>query len=422
MMSLLVIADDLTGAADTGVQFSKQGVRTLVMIGSQVDPAAIDPAVAMLVVDIESRHLPPDEAARRVVQVVERARRAGVQHFYKKTDSTLRGNIGTELEALMQATDADRLMFVPAFPKAGRFTRNGCQYLGDTLLHATDLGRDPLEPMTDSSVPAIIARQSTVRTTAVSTDADDMARALQSGAGGIFVFDCTSDDDLRSIGRCLETHDALHVTAGPAGLAELLPDLLHLPRQSMPSVSDARPVLVVNGSLCAAALGQVAFAIEHDVADIAVPPAVLLDESSADVDDAVLIVQEAVDLARRGRDVILRTVAHRDELTDYLASSECAPGEERRLFRLAARNMGRLVGRILELSDFGSCFVVGGDTALGVLQAIGCTTLMLNCELLPGVASARIQTAGRTINLITRAGAFGPPDAILTVINRLRTS
>src|SRR5687767_3306000 len=104
MVKLLVIADDLTGANDAGAQFAGQGISTLVAMVAEFafDYRSCDSTV--LIISSESRHLNPAEAAARVESLTRRGRELGVSHFYKKTDSTLRGNIGAELEALLRAS------------------------------------------------------------------------------------------------------------------------------------------------------------------------------------------------------------------------------------------------------------------------------------------------------------------------------
>ncbi|MBA3439624.1 MAG: four-carbon acid sugar kinase family protein, partial [Pyrinomonadaceae bacterium] len=103
MLKLLIIADDLTGANDTGVQFAKKGIPVFVMTGETNDLQRRASDFQVLVVNTESRHLSMHEAAERVRGVVESARAAGITYFYKKTDSSLRGNNGSELQALMNA-------------------------------------------------------------------------------------------------------------------------------------------------------------------------------------------------------------------------------------------------------------------------------------------------------------------------------
>ena len=100
MLRLLMIADDFTGALDTGVQLAAHGIPTQVVVG-QADLSACSSTV--LVVDTETRHLPAAKAAKAVEELTRSAVENGVGCIYKKTDSALRGNIGAELAALLSA-------------------------------------------------------------------------------------------------------------------------------------------------------------------------------------------------------------------------------------------------------------------------------------------------------------------------------
>src|SRR5436190_7748438 len=122
MPKLLVIADDLSGATDVGVQFAKQSVPALVATKAMAERsnlAGLFGSHEVVLVDLESRHLGPAEAARAVTGIIKSARAAGVEFFYKKTDSTLRGNVGAELEALWQTSNRRTLSFIPAHPRLG---------------------------------------------------------------------------------------------------------------------------------------------------------------------------------------------------------------------------------------------------------------------------------------------------------------
>ena len=110
MIHLFVIADDFTGALDTGVQFASYGAATKVVVGT--------------------RHLPAAQAYDTVYRLVRWAKEKKIGCIYKKTDSALRGNIGAELSAALAADGGDRLHFVPAFPNLDRVTRGGVHYIG----------------------------------------------------------------------------------------------------------------------------------------------------------------------------------------------------------------------------------------------------------------------------------------------------
>ena len=90
MTKLLVIADDFTGALDTGIQFAREGTKTCVVIGAD-GVLASRADYPVIVIDSETRHLPHIEAYETVCRLVNEARAAGVGYIYKKTDSAASG-------------------------------------------------------------------------------------------------------------------------------------------------------------------------------------------------------------------------------------------------------------------------------------------------------------------------------------------
>ena len=133
MIHLFVIADDFTGALDTGVQFASYGAAL-----------EADAQTQVLVVDAETRHLPAAQAYDTVYRLVRWAKEKKIGCIYKKTDSALRGNIGAELSAALAADGGDRLHFVPAFPNLERVTRGGVHYIGGVPVAQSVFERTPL--------------------------------------------------------------------------------------------------------------------------------------------------------------------------------------------------------------------------------------------------------------------------------------
>ena len=107
MVELMIIADDFTGALDSGVHFAEKGIRTRVIVSMENDRSweecLLSGETTVLVVDAETRHASPEQAGRKVSAIVSDGRKAGIPYIYKKTDSALRGNIGSELEAALKA-------------------------------------------------------------------------------------------------------------------------------------------------------------------------------------------------------------------------------------------------------------------------------------------------------------------------------
>ncbi|MDO8251762.1 MAG: four-carbon acid sugar kinase family protein [Rhodoferax sp.] len=153
MTQVLIIAGDLSGAADCASAFVKAGPETLVVIDREAGQSVDTQAAQVISIDADTRRLPGAEAAQIHLDIFDRYRSAG-QLLYKKIDSTLRGNFAEELSALI--SQAGLAIIAPAFPQAGRFTRNGHQYLNGTLLEMTEIWRG--EGMTGTAhIPSMLA-------------------------------------------------------------------------------------------------------------------------------------------------------------------------------------------------------------------------------------------------------------------------
>jgi len=421
VVELLVIADDLTGACDTGAQFAGQGIPTLVTM--EFD-RAFDPTedeYSVIVADTESRHLSAVEAAVRVETVVKRARETGVDHFYKKTDSTLRGNIGAELQALLRASGNRTLAFAPAFPRLGRFTRGGHQYVGDQLLRETAFANDPLDPVTDSFIPAIIRRQSNIPIRIIGRTADEAL--IDEQGQRIVVFDAESDDDLRWVGERLKRERLLGALAGSAGFAACLPELLELRTRAQPNLDcPARPeqMLAINGSLNEVSLRQAVSAEACGFAVVHLPPELLIVEDIARSEAVSQIIANVAGYDAQGRDVMLRTAARREDAGEYERQGERLGLSHRQLSLRIAENVAKLIGEILAQTQFGLLTVFGGDTLAAIVRAMGWRGLLPRREILPGVILSEAAGGTKKMSLITKAGGFGPEDVLRQIKDQLR--
>lgn len=418
MVELLVIADDLTGACDTGAQFAGQGVPTLVTMEIDLAFDSTEDEYFIIVADTESRHLSAAEAAARVEAVVRRARAAGVNHFYKKTDSTLRGNIGAELQALLRASGNRALAFAPAFPKLGRFTRSGHQYVGDRLLRETAFAADPLDPVTESYIPAIIPRQTDIPTRIIGRTADEAL--IDERGERIIVFDAESDDDLRRVGERLKRERLLGALAGSAGFAACLPALLELRTRAQPNLDCPARMLAINGSLNEVSLRQVANAEACGFAVVHLPPELLITEDGVRSEAASQIIAAVASYDEHGRDVMLRTVTRREDAGDYEWRGERLGLRYRQLSLRIAENTAKLISEILAQTRFGLLTVFGGDTLATIVRAMEWRGLLPRREILPGVVLSEAAGEAKKMWLITKAGGFGPEDVLRQIKDQLR--
>ncbi|MBE0584447.1 MAG: four-carbon acid sugar kinase family protein, partial [Desulfofustis sp.] len=159
-LRIAVIADDLTGAADTGVQFCPTVGPVLLTTVDGTLPDDKSPLPAGLAISTESRHLDSRSAGLAVHRCTGRIAALAPDLIYKKIDSCLRGNLGAELDALLEASGAAASLVAPAYPTLGRTTVDDVHRLHGVPVADTEIGRDPLNPVRESRLSKLLAGQS----------------------------------------------------------------------------------------------------------------------------------------------------------------------------------------------------------------------------------------------------------------------
>ena len=234
MDRLMIVADDVTGGLDTGVCFSKAGIKTRINLPG-CDIRSLNGAASVEVFVLETRHIGPEQAYRKVYDLVKETSREGFTHFYKKTDSALRGNPGAELAAMREALGAETVHFLPSYPEMNRLTRNGIHYIDGIPVSESIFGADPFNPVRESDVRLLLSRQDP--------------------EGKIDVYDSGSQEDLFNIGEeLLEKGET--VFAGCAGFAEELAKLLDLERYDDDIALEDSKLCVLCGSVNPVSLKQ----------------------------------------------------------------------------------------------------------------------------------------------------------------------
>ena len=391
-MLTAVIADDLTGAADTGVQFARAGYRTAVVFRGEPVPSEGPDAV---VFDTDSRTLRPGLAARYVAEAGRAARAAPL--VYKKFDSTLRGSVAAELSAALETTRRRRAVVAPAFPAAGRTTVGGTQLVHGVPVHETEMRNDPRTPVRDGHLPTLIGRwSSSVGTLSVEDlgNPENVRRALDTNEWT--VVDAERDADLEALVRAVPDPRSV-LWAGSAGLALALGAVVPGPRPAEhgASFARARSVLVVVGSLNAASRGQLDALVER-YGEVAVP----VGPGSAGT------VPEVVARARNILSGGSCAVVH--------SSGRASASARGQVMRALSGAAAALAGEGL----FDGLVLTGGSTAVSVSRALGASGIRLAGELEAGVpVGALIGPSPYTV--VTKAGGFGGPNTLVGAVESL---
>lgn len=403
MTKLLIIADDFTGALDTGVQFAAKGARTCVVTDPAYNFTRTVGDIQVLVLDAETRHLTPEAAYGTVFRAVKDGLAAGFTYIYKKTDSALRGNIGAELTAVMDAAGSDRMAFLPALPKMNRTTRGGVHYIDSVPVAESIFGKDPFEPVTASSIKEIIAAQS--QTPVV---LHGPGRAEETTRPGIHVYDAELEEDLWETGRTLRQEE-LRLSAGCAGFAAVLAELLGL--EGTPPVLPRLPasLFVACGSVNPVTLRQMETAERAGFPHVHLTPEQKLESSWLETPDCTAVLHSWLEDTRREKRFILdvNDPPGQDNTAAY-AKVRGLTTEDLRV-RISSQ-LGRLVQRLLDEGLEATLLCTGGDTLLALIRAVGVAELLPVRELYAGAVLTDFVYHEKTYHIISKSGGFGEPD------------
>lgn len=402
MVTLLIIADDFTGALDTGVKFVAAGAAVRVITNYEYDFSQVDDRVQVLVMDAETRHITSQEAYDRVYQIVTRASQSGISYIYKKTDSALRGNIGSELAAALDATGKQVLHFLPAFPKMGRTTCGGIQYIDDVPVEDSVFGKDPFEPVVCSDVAELIRLQSDVNV-AVMTDKTIL---IDPKEPTIAVYDAKTDEELQHLAKLLAQEEQLSVMAGCAGMAETLPDLLGLGGSVAPVLDSKPQFLVACGSVNPITKAQLDYAQMHGFRRIRLTPQQKLEVGYFETEiGRKKIAELAAEVKAAGR-CILDTNDEPGGADTVAYARECGITLEVLRVRIAA-TLGYLLKELIEAGVEHTMLITGGDSLLGFMNEVSVYEMTPVSELEPGTVLSRFEINGKDYEVISKSGGFG---------------
>ncbi|AGH86515.1 4-hydroxythreonine-4-phosphate dehydrogenase PdxA [Ralstonia pseudosolanacearum] len=402
---LLILADDLSGAADCAVAGVRAGLHSAVMLRADVGQP---PGADVLALDTDTRRANTLDAAARQVYAWH-ALAGPATRLYKKIDSTLRGNVAAEVAALAPLTGL--AIVAPAFPAAGRTTHDGRQWLHGVAVEDTEVWRnesiggraDLRDMLMRQGLQTDVLTLDDIRTGTAAL-AGRLA-ALQADGVQAVVCDAHTDVDLAHIAEA--SVRLAHVFwVGSAGLAPALIRAVGLGSANAAVEGDAAtaiagPVLTVVGSMSSVSHTQAAelkAAAGARLLSLELPIEAL-DTPQAD------ITQTVIDALCDGRDVLV-TLSQTTRGNSAEGLHFC-----RRLATLLAP----------ALPHAGGLIATGGETARAVLSTAGVDALHLSDEIESGMPllHARLTGVGRVLPVVTKAGGFGTPGSLHAAWRRL---
>lgn len=421
---IAVIADDLTGANDTALQFFLRGAKTQVAFGEDI---SIDENLQteVFAMSTESRNSDGNTASEKVLSASENIlKKYNFEHIYKKIDSVLRGNIAVEVMTLLNSLEMDASVIFPAFPGEGRTTIGGFQLLKGIPLQRTEVSRDPAFPISESNILNILRNQ-LPEDKAQTVDLIPLDIVMK-GAGPILIklndliskgvkliaADAVSTTDLEQIALAITKSNYKILPAGSAGAAQAFSNIWHPSdlEEKEDGTIPQLPKLVVSGSATDLTASQIKRLQESDAFDntyfIPIKPENIF---SNDIED---VSQRILNNLVKDNTVVIHSselIENNDELSALLIEKELS----RDIFISSICNyLANVAQRILSQTE-AILITVGGETSYKTLQAIGSKNIQIKDTVAPAIPLG-IDHKGQYI--VTKSGNLGNQNTLIEII------
>jgi uncharacterized protein YgbK (DUF1537 family) len=441
-----IIADDLTGAGDSAVQFAGAGWQVSLALTESV---AVTPGgVIAIVTDARAQ---PFEAARLATEsAVATVRAAGIDRLFVKIDSTMRGSVDAQIRGALTAwteaqgeaeTGAEQRPFAivcPAYPGMGRTLQVGRVLVNGVAVELTSVGRDPVTPVNTALVSALIP--GSMNLAVGEDDAATVAKriaALVAAGIEIVTVDATTDAELELIAEATVLLGPAAIPVGSAGLAMAMSKVwAGATEATVPTEATVVPtgdestgtrraadrILVVVSSLHDVSREQHAHLVTVDLAERVRTLAPTLEDLADEASTATWLSAEFVRSRDLPRVVVILSPAERGDLAVIEANeteANQAHANPTTAIRVAA-GLAELTASVLHEAAISALVLMGGEGARAVLGRVGAEAIRVTGAIREGIPAGVIE--GGLLDglaVVTKAGGFGDRGTLADLIPEL---
>ena len=410
---MIILADDLTGANDTAIQFVKYGLSALVIPHVNFPDSALNGAYDVVLINSDSRAMEENAAYNTVRSLIKRITALGfsrgynkLEKHFKKIDSVLRGNQGPELAAMMDELKIPLAIVAPSFPVNRSIVEQGMLKSGaaNVTIDAVKVLTSKMNKMAES-IPLEKIRLGE------SEAAKYILNRIKHGIE-VFVADALCDNDLAIIYRLSAAIPHPHILAGSAGLANQIAKTQksEQPALKRPVFPDGNcpSVLIIAGTRQEETAAQIATLSESFSVPVIRFRTALA--ASGKGDEAAALAFEEAALIKKNLCIIA---------VDSLFKSDNAAFEKAES-KVISSSLGSLARRFMEAFQFPVIVSTGGDTSLEVCKCLDVTKIEPLAEISPGIPICRI-AGGNYENryIITKSGRFGNSKTLIEIMDFL---
>jgi uncharacterized protein YgbK (DUF1537 family) len=433
-----VVADDLTGATTCGILLARSGARTAVYFDSQAIDSAYAGSLDAVLISSNSRSMPGNLAYEKVRSATEALKSLGVEYFSKRIDTTLRGNLGVEIDTMMNVLGQVTIsLVVPAMPQSRRTVVGGFSLIDGEALARTPAARDVRTPVHESYVPRLLSNQTKRKIDLIKIDtvlngagaiSEALTKSMKMGSE-IIVVDAISLEDVDAIANACVQLNWNILAVDPGAFTARLAFQRGLVKEEASNMPDGmvenRTALLVAGSATSTTRRQLDLLCANpENVRIGIDPLTLIKGG----EDASFVIKQAVERAcgllsgnPKPRSVLLETSFKDTPLNLNQIDRNFALADGTSAERIN-NGLGTVAAEILEkagTANIAGLYITGGDTMLSVCEHIGVRCIELVDYVIAQTDIGRLVGKYEGLPIICKGGLTGHDRIVIDIVDRL---
>lgn len=379
-MKIAIIADDFTGANDVGVQLNKYGLNVVTAL-EEIESSDV------IIYNTESRNIDEDEAKKKVEEKFKMMKERKFNYFYKKIDSTLRGNLSKEIEAIVENIGADeKVVVAAAFPIMGRVIKNGEHFLNGKRVVETEIAKDPVTPVTEGDLKKIFHNSINIRFEELINGSAE--KKIRESSEKIIIFDSETEEELEECAKFLVKTGYDKYIAGSAGIMNYLPELWGIKNR----------VAIISGSCSTVSIEQINRVIDINEGQLEIVNFDIRDE---------MVKKNSYKIKK---DIVLRSVVDKKDVDEVMEFFMKKGVSRKEAGGLITDFIAEESAKYIIENEINNLIIMGGETSYKVLKKIGIKSLKIEYEVETGIAVAKSENM--RYNIIVKPGNFGSENCI----------
>ena len=422
MQKYIVIADDLTGSNATCSLFKKIGLRAASILKLQGD---INYDVDVISYSTASRGLDKEEAYKKVSEAIKILKNKDVLVYNKRIDSTLRGNIGTEINAMLDNLEDDRIaVVIPSYPDSGRIVVNKTMLVNGVLLENSDAGKDPKTPIKTSCVESLIQKgikySSTYFTLSdIEQPIEEIVKKIQEAIkkSRVLIFDAVNNEDIIKISKAIINSNINIVTVDPG------PFTLYYSKELQKKNHLEKKILMVIGSVTATTKKQIEYILQEE--DIFLVKMKV--EDFFEKETCLKEIERVIAYIKKGiasYDLFLVTTSPigDEKKADLQKLAENLNTTVEEISKIIANTLTETIVKILkETQKFEGIYSSGGDITIALLEKLKAIGVEIREEVIPLAAYGRIIGGDfPNLKLVSKGGMVGDEKTIKLCLHKIK--